>query len=434
MGHLATKATYKKLRERLDLLPVGAPGQSTIYEILKITHTPEEAELCCQMPLKFSTLGALSRKLGIPRDSLRPKLETMADKGLILDMLIGGKMRYMITPTIIGFIEFSMMRIRDDVDQKHLANLYHRYLLEEPDFANQFKPGTKTSLFRTLVHETTLPENYTEVLDWERATHIVESAVARAVSLCHCRHVTHHRGEDCKKIRMEVCLSLNIGADYLSRHGLARLISKEEALDLLVETREAGLVHLGDNVQNRPGFICNCCGCCCEVMGAMKNFGMFENTFSSNFEARVDNQACTGCKKCQKACPANAIDIIDKPRTKKGKKYKFLAKVDPKVCLGCGVCIPECKFDSMAMVPRAQRRITPRSTFTRVLTMALEQGKLHQMLIDADSGVMAHTANAMLGAILDLPPAKQLLARDELRSRFIEFLISGAKKAGIEEV
>ncbi len=434
MGHIAAKSTYEKLRRRLDKLPVGAPGRGVIYEILATLYTPEEAELGARMPLRFSSLGAISRKLGIPEDSLQPRLEKMADKGLVLDMFIGGKMRYMITPTIVGFIEFSMMRVRDDIDQTHLAGLVHRYLLEEPDFANQFDPASKTSLFRTLIHEDTLPENYAEVLDWERASYLVENAGRWAVGLCYCRHVAHHRGEDCTKFRLESCMTIGAGADYCVRHNLAREIDKSEALDLLSETREAGLVHLGDNVQRNPTFICNCCGCCCEVMLGFKKFSMFGDTFTSNFLARVDADKCNGCKKCKKACPVDAIDISEKRRTLEGKKLRWLASVDPSICLGCGVCARECKFEAMKMIPRERRKLTPLNTMTRVLSMALEQGKLQDLLVDADDGLGALAAGSLLGAIFKLPPAKQLLARDEFRSRFIEFLASGAKKAGIKSI
>ena len=434
MGHITTRQTYKKLRERLDRLPVGAPGSGPIYEILKTLYTAEEAELAAQLPLKFKSLHGIARKLGVTEDTLRPKLEAMADKGLVLDFELGGKMRYMLTPTVVGFFEFSMMRVREDVDQSHLAGLFHEYLLGQPDFAEQLSPDTQTSLFRTLVHEEALPESYAEVLDWERATWLVENAGAWAVGLCYCRHIAHHRGADCQKFRMECCMTLGPGADYTTRHGLAKKIDKSQALDLLTETREAGLVHLGDNVQRNPTFICNCCGCCCEVMLAFKKFKMFGDTFTSNFIARVDTEKCNGCRKCAKACPVDAIDILTKPRTVDGKKVKWLAKVDPAVCLGCGVCELECKFDAMHMEPREKRRIAPEDTMTRVLSMALEQGKLQELLIDEGEGPTAHAANAMLGAILKLPPAKQLLARQQLRSRFVDFLVSGAKKAGVKSV
>ncbi len=429
MGHIATRNAYKRLRERLDRFPVGAPGETTIYEILKLLYTPEEAELGAQLPLRLSTLGSLSRKLGRSQDELKTRLDAMAAKGIVLDLHIGGKTRYMLTPTIVGFFEFSMMRVRDDLDQPKLAELYHRYMIDEPDFAGQFNPDTKISPFRTMVHEDVIPEDYTEVLDWERATHVVKEAGRWGVGVCHCRHVAHHLGHDCEKFHMESsCLTIGPGADYIIRQGFAREIEEAEAQALLVEAREAGMVHLCDNVQRRPSFLCNCCGCCCEVLLAFKKFELFGSAFSSNFVATVNTAKCIGCKKCMKACPVDAIDILEEPHVVGKKTFKRLARVEAEICLGCGVCARECKSEAMKMAGRSQRRIVPESTFARILGMSLEQGKLHELLIDKDDGLTAFAANTLLGAILKLPPAKQLLARDALRSRFVDFLIAQMSK------
>lgn len=432
MGHLAAKQPYKRLRERLDRLPVGAPGRTTIYEILKIIFPPEEAELASRLPLRQTSVEKIARIVQMEKSELQPKLEAMADKGMLMDFEINGKMYYMLAPTMVGVFEFTMMRVREDVDQKKLAHLIYQYVLEERDFVDSFKKDTQTSLFRTLIHEATLPENYAEVLDWERASHVVGNAGKWAVGLCHCRHVEHHRGNDCQKFRMDSCLSIGMGADYLSRHGLAKEVSKSEAMDLILQTREAGMVHICDNVQRRPTFICQCCGCCCEILNGFKRFRLFGETFSSNFQAVPDESKCTGCKKCQKACPVDAIDIIDRPRTIEGKKYRWIAKVNTDTCLGCGVCVMKCEFDSMKMTPRPQRKITPESTFARVLTMALEQGKLHNLLVEEGEGLGSQVMGALAGAVLRLPPTKQLLARDALKSRFINFMIEKAKKSKVK--
>ncbi len=429
MGHIVAKHAYRSLKERLDRYPVGTPGEGTIYEILKIVYTPEEAELGARLPFRFSSLGSLSRRLNIPPDELRIKLDAMAAKGLVFDLHVKGKDRYILNPSVVGFFEFSMMRIREDIDQPKLGRLLHQYLLEESDFAKQFQQSSQTTPFRVLAHEETLPENYTEVLDWERATHIVREADRWAVGICHCRHVAHHMGHDCKVFPMESsCLSIGDGVDYLVRHGMAQEIEQSEAEDLLNRSRDAGLVHLCDNLKNEPTFICNCCGCCCEMLGGFKKFKTFGNAFSSNYEAAVDSATCIGCKKCKKACPIDAIDVVEKPHMVGKKRFKRMARVDHDICLGCGVCALVCKSGAMQMPPRPRRRIPPESMFARVLMMAIEQDKLHEVLIDKDDGLTALAANTLLGAVLKLPPAKQLLAQDALKSRFVDLMLSRFKK------
>ena len=129
-----TDIEYQKLRAKVDRYPVGAPPTDIIYEILRTLYTPEEAELASRMPLRFSPLGSLSRRFGMPESELQPKLEVLCDKGLVMDLMLGGKMRYILMPSVVGFFEFSMTRVRDDLDQRELARLYHENFIEDPTF------------------------------------------------------------------------------------------------------------------------------------------------------------------------------------------------------------------------------------------------------------------------------------------------------------
>lgn len=433
MGHVEANQTYAHLQAKLDRMPVGAPENETIYKILKMLYTREDAELAVQMPLRLSSLNDLTRKLKQPAPALRHRLESMADRGLVVDLEVKGEMHYILAPTIVGFFEFSMMRVRQDIDQKRLAELFHRYLIEEPEFAAQFGGEVKTTLFRALVHEPTLDEEIaTEVLDWERASQLVEEADKRSVGICHCRHVAHHRGSDCKNLPMEVCLSLNVGSDYLVRHGFARSIEKSEARDLMQRTREAGAVHICDNVQRKPAFICSCCGCCCEVLSSYRKHKIFHQSLCSNFRAMINSNTCTGCRKCEKACPVQAISTDDDLHVVNGKTFKLSSTVDHDVCIGCGVCALQCKFDSIEMASRPERRIAPANSAARIIATALERGKLSDLIVDGSLGWGANAAGLLVDAVLRLPPAKQMLARDGLKSRFLNFATECIRKASFK--
>jgi ferredoxin len=432
MGHLTANGVYGELRRRLDKYPVGAPDSEQIYEILRLVFSEEEARLAAQMPMMPAGLKEISRRTGLDAATLQTRLEAMADKGLILDFDMRGKKYFMLPPTVLGFFEFSMMRRREDLDQKRLAGLFHGVLMDGPDFSSQFEQS-ESAPFRIRVHETALPEGtFTEILDYERATVMVETARQWSVALCHCRHTAHHLGADCTKFKMESCLSLNGGAEWSTRHGLARAIGKTEALDLLAEARAHGLVYSGDNVQHQPTFVCLCCGCCCGVLAAFKKFRPAEPAFSSNFQADIDPAACTGCGKCAKACPVGVIDQLDSPHAVGERTFKKLSKVDAAMCLGCGVCHGACQFGALAMKPRARRRITPETAAKRILSHAIDQGKLQHLILDDTQGFGLLAANRLLGAILSLPPAKQLLARQELKSRFVDRLLSRVKKSGVD--
>ncbi|MBN2715489.1 MAG: 4Fe-4S binding protein [Deltaproteobacteria bacterium] len=416
---------HRILRNQLDRYPLGAPGEERILDILETIYTKDEAQLAARLPLGFTAIGPLSKKLRVPASELKTQLDAMADKGLVLDLEIGGETRYCLPPTLVGLFEFSMMRVRDDIDQKKLAELFHLYLVKEPTYFARIKDN-ETTPFRTLVHEETLPADYSEILDYERATKIIEGEDFVAVGICHCRHVAHHRGKDCKVFELESCLSFGEVGRYLVRHRFARLINHTEALDIITRAKQAGMVHIGDNVQREPNYMCNCCSCCCEVIGAFKNLDFFTNTFSSNFEAVVNTQTCNGCKACAIACPVDAIEMRDAGKTKPSGKPMPLAVVDKDTCIGCGVCVPKCHSGAITMLPRPQKHIVPENTIARTLMMAVENGTLQNLLLDKHASMGSAAIAAFIGALLKLPPTKQLLAQRTIKSKFVHFLASKA--------
>jgi Pyruvate/2-oxoacid:ferredoxin oxidoreductase delta subunit len=223
-----------------------------------------------------------------------------------------------------------------------------------------------------------------------------------------------HEGKACAK-PLEVCTTLNAAADFLVRRRLARKISREEALDIFAATREAGLVHVGDNVQRRPAYVCHCCGCCCGMLSAINRFRIFDAVVTSPFLPEVDTGKCTGCGLCAKRCPIRAIEVQGK-----GKEGK--AVVDGKACLGCGVCKPACAGGALRMERRKERILVPENAWERAVTMAIERGKFQNFLFD-DFDRPDHAALRVITRIvIGLPPVKKALLSRQVRSRFFKAL------------
>ncbi|MBI5420601.1 MAG: 4Fe-4S dicluster domain-containing protein [Deltaproteobacteria bacterium] len=415
MGHIRNgRGVYGRLQKRLDRFPIGAPPASALYEILKGLFTEEEAEIGCRMPVGFTDLEGIARRTGKKPDALRPILEKMADKGLVMDFERKGKTRYLLSPTVVGFFEFAFMRVRDDIPQKDVARYMVEYAHDQPEFARSVFAG-KMQVGRTLVHESAVdPEDLTQILDYERATQIVKEAKFCAVSLCYCRHIMEHEGRRCGK-PMEVCTSLNAAADFVIRHGLGRRISREETLDILAATREAGLVHIGDNVQKRPAFVCHCCGCCCAMLSAINRFKMFDAVVTSPFLAAVDGGSCAGCGLCAKKCPIQAIEIHGEGREAK-------AIVNEEACLGCGVCKPACTKGALRMEPRKEGVVVPETAWSRAVLMAIERGKFQNFLFDDFERPDHAVLRAVTRIVIGLPPVKKALLSGQVQSRFFKAL------------
>jgi ferredoxin/DNA-binding transcriptional ArsR family regulator len=434
MGHLSGKKAYRDLQQRLDRMPVGAPAHRAFFELLEELFTEEECRVAAGIPLRLASLGSIARNAKLSEDATRMVLDRLVRKGLVVDLPRDGRPTvYYLNPTIVGFFEFTMMRVREEVDQKRVAELMWAYMREDPNlgFMRMLAEG-ETFIARPLVNEDALePEVWTEILDADKASAIIDEASSWAEGVCHCRHVKLHLGKRCD-YPLDHCLAINAGADYLVRAGIAKKIDRQRARDVLAYAREHGNVQMADNVRNRPGFICNCCSCCCEMMEAFRTLPEMTKVISSNYVAEIDGEDCSGCGKCAKACPIDAIEVIPAEGTRKIPKRKKMAEVDAERCLGCGVCRAACDFDGLTMTAAPQRIYTPDNVMEKIALQAIERGKLQELLFN-DPGKLTHrTLGALLRTVASLPPAKQAMASRQLKSRFVS-LMTGAFRKGVEK-
>ncbi|MFQ5477881.1 MAG: 4Fe-4S dicluster domain-containing protein [Candidatus Krumholzibacteriia bacterium] len=436
MGHLGhLKQEYRELVTRLGAGPVGMPEPSDARaragwrDILEILYTPEEAALAARLPLVPAGAAAIAPRVEMSIEALLPRLDAMADKGLVMDLIDPdtGESRYLLSPPVVGFFEFSMMRAKDLVPKKRMAEALDAYTHGDDTFAREVFGGD-TVVGRTLVHESALgDEVLPDVLDWERATSVIEDAEAFAVSYCYCRHKAEHNGKRCDA-PMDTCMSINAGAEFVIRRGFGREADKAEAMDILVSSRESGMVHLADNVRNRPTYICNCCGCCCGQLSAINEFGVAAVN-PSGFQAAPDLDRCRGCSRCSRACPVTAITMAPQ-RVGAKRKNDLIPQVDTSRCIGCGVCVAACRTNgAMTLERRSERPYVPANAIERSVRMALERGRLAHLLFDQGSSRGSRFLNGAVQALCALPPVDRVLASEQLRSRFVRYVLDRAGSA-----
>jgi len=110
------------------------------------------------------------------------------------------------------------------------------------------------------------------------------------------------------------------------------------------------------------------------------------------------------------------------------KIKRKLAKVNEEICLGCAVCVRVCSKNSLSLKPREKKVITPVNGAHKVVLMAIERGKLQNLIFDNQIMWNHRAMAALLGVILKLPPVKQIMASEQVKSRYLVNLIDRMSK------
>ena len=328
---------YERLAQFLDTLPAGYPKTEDGREIdlLRRLFSPEEAKLAQHLSLIAEPTRVIARRIKRDPELVSMQLESMARKGLIYNIhSSNGPPKYMATQFAVGVFEFQVGRLDQEMAGETLA-----YLDSMPTSFWERMPQ-----LRTIPVGESIPVAST-VMIYEQAENLILAQEKIRVNPCICRKQKRLLAEGCDK-PLESCLVFGNGADYFERLGVGRAIDQEEALSILTQAEEAGLVLQPSNTQ-KAGFIC-CCGDCCEVLAIAKRHPRPAELLVSPFRAMVDEALCSACGDCGFRCQMEAIGVDN-----------GYAVIDHDRCIGCGLCVTACPDEAVTLVRRPESEQAP---------------------------------------------------------------------------
>jgi NAD-dependent dihydropyrimidine dehydrogenase PreA subunit len=357
---------YQRLAHHLATLGMGYPPGEELEEILRENFTPEEATVALALPtkvppLELTSVADIAQTLDLPRSRLDGILETLASRGLLFSgRTKEGEKGYALQQIGYGFPQAFFWKGETTPHGRKMAQLTRRYA-KTKNLNLEAYGKTKTKNYRYIPIKEAMDHDTHAVLPFEQMEGIIQKAKRIAVAHCSCRVSAELLGRTRCDYPMEVCMKYDELADYVIERGMAREISKREAMEIIQQCEEAGLVHMVDNAREEIKHTCNCCGCCCWSVGTIKRRKIPRDVLMATYFIReTDQAACSGCGQCVDTCPVDAIAM----------EGDFPA-VDKQWCIGCGLCLKPCPT-SAAILKRKTPAI-PSKNFGELHTKILQE-------------------------------------------------------------
>ncbi len=347
------KDVYKKLAKHLDKLPAGFPATDSGVElkILKRLFSLEEAETAIMLTMFPESADAIAERIGRDPSEIESLLYKMSLKGLI-NRLGQEQYSYMAANFIVGVWEYNVNNLDEslihDVDE---------YI---PQIMGKRWARQKTQQLRVIPVSQSIPAEM-NIMPYEEAETIIKRQSKIVVAPCICRKEQTMAGHGCDK-PMENCLAFGAGAHFYEQNGIGRPITKDEALKILNNSIEAGLVLQPSNSQ-KPFVLCMCCGCCCLFLKNLNTMDEPAKIVNTNYYATVSEDDCTGCENCSDICQMDAIKIENES-----------AVVSLARCIGCGLCVTRCEFEAVTLLKKPDTYVVPSNTAEAFMNMSRERG------------------------------------------------------------
>ncbi|TXT66982.1 MAG: 4Fe-4S ferredoxin iron-sulfur binding domain protein [Promethearchaeota archaeon] len=360
---------YKKAAQiiiKTGMLPF--PVTDTLMEIMHLLYSEEEIDFIIKAFKRRPSLNMeqLLDKTEMKEEDILPIVNSLAAKGALFKQpSSAGVMVYRLLPLFnVGVFEYTYMKkIEYTEKEKKIAVLFNT-LFEEVKDVIQEKYDVMLPMFKQVppidrtvpVFENIQGKEITieineeidppeeQVLPAKKIQNIITKFDDIAVGHCFCRQHQDLLGNSCEITDLrETCFTFGKSARFVSSQGFGRLISKEEALEILEKSEEAGLVHKAyhphGNIERDETSVCNCCKECCGTFVLWKN-GVLPMVNATNFLSKIDEDLCVGCGTCVERCPVDAIELNEDNKAVRNADW----------CIGCGICAHFCPETAISLL------------------------------------------------------------------------------------
>ena len=341
---------YLRLAKHLEELIMGYPFNEALTDLLKEMYNPVEAQVALAIPNNLAPLevvdqATINARCDLPEANVTEALQSLSDRNMIYTRTTEkGEPGYALLQVGYGLPQTFFWAGRNDERTRRMAKLVLNYF--SVPTTQKVYAGKPTKTYKYTPANLSIDLKMQGVMPHEQMGPLVESTNKIAVAHCPCRMSATILGRtDCHH-SLEVCIKYDEMAEFVIDKGLAREISKDEALTILSNSEKEGLVHMVDNAQGQIKHTCNCCGHYCWNVGILRRRKIPRDMLMAVYfirETFLDE--CIGCGACAEICPVDAVIMVnDHPQ------------VDQNWCIGCGVCAVSCPADVISIKRRLENQ------------------------------------------------------------------------------
>lgn len=309
---MAKRPNIMKLATKISLESMTYTGityEDSEYKCLDVLLDDDMCEIMMHMKLNtIRTTEEIAQRSKRSTEFTQEQIDKLVKTGVVRKKTENGKTGYTYPIWVPGIMEGFMSNKEQCDKYPILGECFEEYTRKRLGVLVPFL--SHGMAFMRVMPVMSAIESNSRTASTDELRTIIENTDAISVGPCSCRRSRRLMGEGCGHIEDDMCIYIGENAKNFAELGDHRMITKEEAYEILKRAEDNGLVHEINQTDgiDSVGAICNCCGCSCYAL-RIANYFRTPEGISSNYRAKVDKEKCVACGQCVENCQTNAIRL-----------------------------------------------------------------------------------------------------------------------------